>query len=167
MVCGVLVGPVWSTRMSRAWCLLSTSLEPHQNQGMGRVGEGPHRWSGSQLWQWGPEGDLGRQGGGWRGLPVAGQWGRSMTLPGAAAAGHSLKLALAWRGSGLSGLVGLFPTAVTWPISHLSQGLGSVQTQTKQWMLCVARSPLILRSGYWSSAGHMPGRILATVESAS
>lgn len=56
MVCGVLMGPVWSTRMSRAWCLLSTSLEPHQNQGMGRVGEGPHRWSGSQLWQWGTEG---------------------------------------------------------------------------------------------------------------
>lgn len=61
---------------------------------------------------------------------------------------RSLKLALSWRASGLSGLVGLFPTAMTWPISHLSQGLGSAQTQTKQWILCVARSPLILLSRY-------------------
>ena len=60
----------------------------------------------------------------------------------------SLKLALSWRGSGLSGLVGLFPTVMTWPISHLNHGLGSAQTQTKQWILCVARSPLILLSRY-------------------
>ena len=153
-VWGVLVGPVWSTRINRVWCLSSTSLQPHQNQGMGRVGEGPHCWSGSQLWHGLWEGHIvGHR----RGL------GASERRPEGAAGGwavrpehdsawnsssSSLKLALSWRGSGLSGLVGVFPTAMTWPISHLNQGLGSAQTQTKQWILCVARSPLILLSRY-------------------
>lgn len=61
---------------------------------------------------------------------------------------RSLKLALypegiwAWAGWSVP------PTAMTCPFPHLSQGLGSAQTQTKQWILCVARSPLILLSRY-------------------